>query len=308
MTGSDRESKIRHLQEPRRLHQLRHPRAGKTRRARTAPTACGEPRGPASGGHLRHSSRHICSRASHPAPLARAGRGSRHEEGQQAQPVDHLSPGGSRQISPALVVSLIALLIALGGTSYAALSIPRNSVGSAQVINGSLQSVDLSKQAAAALKGKAGSQGIPGTTGQAGAIGPGRPVQRARACGLARPAGAAGSRARRARRERKARRARRSPPASRPLAGRDAQLVGRSLQRRLLRLRPPARAGVRRQPHLGRQRGRQLADGAERERRLLGADALRRPLGCNSPTASTSRSRSRSTAATSGSPTSTATR
>ena len=32
--------------------------------------------------------------------------------------------------SPALVVSIIALIVALGGTSYAAFSVPRDSVGS----------------------------------------------------------------------------------------------------------------------------------------------------------------------------------
>ena len=35
--------------------------------------------------------------------------------------------------SPALVVSIIALIVALGGTSYAAFSVPRNSVGSRQL-------------------------------------------------------------------------------------------------------------------------------------------------------------------------------
>jgi hypothetical protein len=35
--------------------------------------------------------------------------------------------------SPALVVSIIALIVALGGTSYAAFSVPRNSVGSNQL-------------------------------------------------------------------------------------------------------------------------------------------------------------------------------
>ena len=46
--------------------------------------------------------------------------------------------------SPALVVASLALLVALGGTSLAAVAlVPRNSVGSAQVIDGSLQSNDL---------------------------------------------------------------------------------------------------------------------------------------------------------------------
>ena len=35
--------------------------------------------------------------------------------------------------SPALVISIIALIIALGGTSYAAFSVPKNSVGSKQL-------------------------------------------------------------------------------------------------------------------------------------------------------------------------------
>lgn len=35
--------------------------------------------------------------------------------------------------SPSLIVSIIALVVALGGTSYAALSVPRNSVGSQQL-------------------------------------------------------------------------------------------------------------------------------------------------------------------------------
>jgi hypothetical protein len=45
--------------------------------------------------------------------------------------------------SPALVVATIALLVALGGTSAAAVALlPRNSVGSVQVIDGSLKSRD----------------------------------------------------------------------------------------------------------------------------------------------------------------------
>jgi hypothetical protein len=40
-----------------------------------------------------------------------------------------------RPPSPALVVSIIALVVALGGTSYAAFSVPRNSVGTRQLKN-----------------------------------------------------------------------------------------------------------------------------------------------------------------------------
>jgi len=51
-------------------------------------------------------------------------------------------------------ISYVALFAALSGTSYAAATklLPKNSVGSRQVINGSLQKVDLSKKAVAALK------------------------------------------------------------------------------------------------------------------------------------------------------------
>jgi hypothetical protein len=40
-----------------------------------------------------------------------------------------------RKPSPALVVALIALFVALGGTSYAALTLPKNSVGTKQLKN-----------------------------------------------------------------------------------------------------------------------------------------------------------------------------
>ena len=45
--------------------------------------------------------------------------------------------------TPAMVVATIALLVALGGTSAAAVAlVPKNSVGSDQVINGSLKNKD----------------------------------------------------------------------------------------------------------------------------------------------------------------------
>jgi len=40
--------------------------------------------------------------------------------------------------SPALAVSFVALVVSLGGTSYAALSLPRNSVGTNQIGNGAV--------------------------------------------------------------------------------------------------------------------------------------------------------------------------
>lgn len=42
------------------------------------------------------------------------------------------------RVTPALVIATLALVVALGGTGYAALSIPRNSVGTSQLRNGSV--------------------------------------------------------------------------------------------------------------------------------------------------------------------------
>jgi len=80
---------------------------------------------------------------------------------------------GSRLPAPATVISIVALIVALGGTGYSAIKLaPRNSVGSTQVINGSLQKVDLSRAAAAALKGNRGAPGAAGAAGLTGATGP----------------------------------------------------------------------------------------------------------------------------------------
>jgi hypothetical protein len=80
--------------------------------------------------------------------------------------------------SPSMTVSMIALLVALGGTAYAGLSIPRGSVGKAQlkrnavtsvkVRNGSLKTVDFSANQRAALVGPAGPPGDTGPQGPAG--------------------------------------------------------------------------------------------------------------------------------------------
>jgi hypothetical protein len=48
-----------------------------------------------------------------------------------------------RAPSPALTVACVALLVALGGISYAAVRLPANSVGSRQVINHSLRRIDV---------------------------------------------------------------------------------------------------------------------------------------------------------------------
>jgi collagen triple helix repeat protein len=75
-------------------------------------------------------------------------------------------------------LALLALFVALGGTSVAARNalLPRNSVGSAQVINGSLQKGDLAKKARKALTGAKGTRGLPGTQGPQGQRGPAGPA------------------------------------------------------------------------------------------------------------------------------------
>jgi hypothetical protein len=106
-----------------------------------------------------------------------------------------------RRPSPATAISMIALFVALGGTSYAAVNAlaPKNSVGSGQVINGSLKTLDLSKKARAALKGNRGvpgaqgAQGPQGAAGAAGAAGGAGAIGAAGAAGATGPAGAAGA-------------------------------------------------------------------------------------------------------------------
>ena len=81
--------------------------------------------------------------------------------------------------SPALVIACLALAVALGGTGYAAVSLPRNSVGTVQlkndavvsskVRNGSLLKTDF--RAGQIPTGPQGPQGPGGATGATGATG-----------------------------------------------------------------------------------------------------------------------------------------
>ena len=57
-----------------------------------------------------------------------------------------------RAPSPALVISLIALFVALGGTTYAATSLPRNSVGTKQLKRNAVTSSKIKKGAVTASK------------------------------------------------------------------------------------------------------------------------------------------------------------
>jgi hypothetical protein len=70
-------------------------------------------------------------------------------------------------------IAMLALFVALGGTTYAASTalIGKNTVASPQVVNGSLKTKDLSKKARAALKGNRGPRGFTGAQGAKGATG-----------------------------------------------------------------------------------------------------------------------------------------
>jgi hypothetical protein len=69
--------------------------------------------------------------------------------------------------------SSLALFVALGGTSYAAIQLPKDSVTSKQVKNRSLVATDFKKgQLPRGLEGPMGDTGLPGPRGVRGAQGP----------------------------------------------------------------------------------------------------------------------------------------
>jgi hypothetical protein len=62
-----------------------------------------------------------------------------------------------RRPSPALVISLISLMVALGGVGYAAVKLPKNSVGTKQVKKNAITTAKIKKDAVTGAKVKAGS-------------------------------------------------------------------------------------------------------------------------------------------------------
>ncbi len=126
-------------------------------------------------------------------------------------PRDPAAAPRHRRITSAHVLAGTALFVALGGTSYAAVSLPKDSVGTAQlrknavassdirkdavtsakVRNGSLGVADLSKGAVASLR-TPGPAGPVGATGAPGAQGPPGPHGPAGAQGIPGPQGPAG--------------------------------------------------------------------------------------------------------------------
>ncbi len=76
--------------------------------------------------------------------------------------------------SPAIVIACVALLLALGGVSYAATALPNNSVGTAQLKNNAVTSSKVKNHSLLKADFKSGQ--IPrGPAGPAGAAGPAGP-------------------------------------------------------------------------------------------------------------------------------------
>ena len=101
-------------------------------------------------------------------------------------------------------VAYLALFIALGGTSYAAVKLPANSVGTKQIKNRAVTSAKVKDRSLRAkdfaagelpsgAKGDTGSPGAAGPAGPAGQAGPAGPAGSAGAIGATGPAGPAGA-------------------------------------------------------------------------------------------------------------------
>ena len=88
-----------------------------------------------------------------------------------------------KHLNPSLVVSFIALFVALGGASYAAIKIPNNSIGSAQIKNNAVTGSKVKNRSLAAddfVAGQLprGAQGERGSQGERGAQGNDASIQR----------------------------------------------------------------------------------------------------------------------------------
>jgi hypothetical protein len=89
-----------------------------------------------------------------------------------------------RRLTYANVMATLALFVALGGASYAAFKLPKNSVGAKQLKAGAVTPAKLNRGSIGRL---AGAQGPRGLVGPQGAIGPQGPI------GVQGPLGPAGS-------------------------------------------------------------------------------------------------------------------
>ena len=63
---------------------------------------------------------------------------------------------GKRRPSAAMLVAILALILALGGVSYAATQLPNNSVGTKQIKNGAVTRKKLNRRLLSSLAGKRG--------------------------------------------------------------------------------------------------------------------------------------------------------
>jgi hypothetical protein len=72
----------------------------------------------------------------------------------------------------ATIVAYIALFVALGGTSFAAVQLARNSVKSRHIANGQVKRADLAPKARVGVPGPRGEAGPPGPKGDPGAPNP----------------------------------------------------------------------------------------------------------------------------------------
>lgn len=82
-----------------------------------------------------------------------------------------------KRITPSTVIATLALFVALTGTGVAASQAlaPPNTVGTQQIVNGSIRLVDLHPTARKGMKGEPGERGgagVGGPPGPAGATGP----------------------------------------------------------------------------------------------------------------------------------------
>jgi hypothetical protein len=76
------------------------------------------------------------------------------------------------RLTYANVMATVAVFIALGGASYAAIKLPKNSVGARQLKKGAVTPAKLSKASQSTLTGPRGPQGIQGPKGDQGIQGP----------------------------------------------------------------------------------------------------------------------------------------
>ena len=79
------------------------------------------------------------------------------------------------RLTYANVMSSIAVFLVLGGAAFAAVQLPKNSVGTKQLQKEAVSLAKIKKSAQTALKGQTGPTGPAGATGATGAAGPAGP-------------------------------------------------------------------------------------------------------------------------------------